>query len=54
MLKTGKNILRTTIPKGILNARCYRVEFITGLYNQGWIISPGKKLVWNSKWRVAR
>jgi lipopolysaccharide transport system ATP-binding protein len=44
VLKTGDYIFRTTIPKGTLNARSYRVELIASLYDQGWIISPGQKI----------
>ena len=43
-LKTGEYIFRTTIPKGILNARSYRIDFIAGIYDLGWIIPPDEKI----------
>jgi lipopolysaccharide transport system ATP-binding protein len=44
ILKSGENILRTTIPKGMLNERTYRVEFLAAIHNQGWLISPGSRI----------
>ncbi len=39
-LQKGKNILSTTIPKGILNDGNYRIELIAGIHNQKWILPP--------------
>jgi len=41
-LKTGKNQLKSKIPKRFLNEGTYRVEFISSLHFRQWICEPGK------------
>lgn len=42
VLKEGVNVLKTSIPAGILNDGDYRIELLAALHNQRWILEPGK------------
>jgi lipopolysaccharide transport system ATP-binding protein len=43
-LKSGINALRTTIPKGLLNEKSYKIELLAASPVDGWIVSPEKRI----------
>jgi lipopolysaccharide transport system ATP-binding protein len=44
-LSKGISIIRSKIPKHLLNERVYRVEFISSLHNRKWLFEPGTATV---------
>jgi len=39
--KTGRYSLRTTIPARYLNEGSYRIELVSCIHNQRWLLEPG-------------